>query len=158
METVTVTVSQFVKANQISMTAERTDRNPNMDDSANMDHWKVVLTIKALKEGFDTWHGYKGKLGARQYSTRKLTTYFSQDYGHNGAEPKVTDVLDCLASDASSIDNARGFEDWCSDFGYDSDSRKAEKTFKACEHGAKRLKTFLDDDLYAQLLYGTERC
>ena len=157
MITDTVSIGEFVKANRISMTAERTDNNPNMDDASNMDHWKVVLTIKALREGFDTWHGYKGKLGACQYSTRKLTTYFSQGYGHNGREPKVTDVLDCLASDSSSIDNARGFEDWCGDFGYDTDSRKAEKTFKVCEHQAKRLRSFLGDSLYKQLLYDTER-
>ena len=58
---------------------------------------------------------------------------------------------------AHAIDNARGFEDWCSDFGYDTDSRKSEKTFKVCEHQAKRLRSFLGDSLYKQLLYDTER-
>ena len=58
---------------------------------------------------------------------------------------------------ANRISNARGFEDWCSDFGYDADSRKAEKTFKVCEHQAKRLRSFLGDSLYKQLLYDTER-
>ena len=45
-------------------------------------------------------------------------------------------------------DNLLGFDAWCADFGYDTDSRKAEKTFKACEHQAARLKTFLESSLY----------
>lgn len=142
MATDTVTIAQFVKDNRISMTAEWADRNPHMDDSANMDHWKVTLR-----------RGESGK-SKKRYA---MTTYFSQGYGHNGKEPKVTSVLDCLASDSSSIENARSFEDWANDFGYDTDSRKAEKTFKTCEHQAKRLKNFLGDDLYEQLLWHTER-
>jgi hypothetical protein len=139
------------------MTAERCDSNPNMQDAENMDHWKCVLEIKALKEGFDTWHGYKGKLGACQYSTRRMTVYFSMGYGHKGAKPKAEDVLDCLASDAGSIENGSGFEDWCSYLGYETDSRKAEKIFKTCEHQAKRLNAFLGSDLYEQILWNTER-
>ena len=157
MITDTVTIAQFVSVNQISMTADRTDSNPNMEDSANMDNWKCVLSIKVLREGFDTWHGYKGKLGARQYATRKMTVPFSMGYGHNGKEPKAEMVLDAIASDSASVDNSRGFEDWCSDFGYETDSRKAERIFKACEHQAKRLRSFLGDGLYKQLLYDTER-
>ena len=157
MPTDTVSIEQFVSENRIIMTAERTDSNPNMQDSANMDHWKCVLIIKALKEGFDTWHGYKGKLGACQYTTRRMTVYFSQGYGHNGKEPKVLDVLDCLASDASSVDNS-DFESWCGEMGWDTDSRKAEKTYKVCEHLSGRLRNFLGSAaLYERLLYGTER-
>ena len=136
-----VKISDFVAGNRISMTAEWTDRNPNMPDS-NMDHWKCLL--RRIGKG-------SGDRGAR------MTVYFSQGYGHNGKEPKVASVLDCLASDASSIENARGFEDWASDFGYDTDSRKAEKTYRTCEHQAKRLRSFLGDDLYDQLLWHTER-
>lgn len=157
MATGTVTIKQFIKENRISMTASWCDSNPNMDDSANMDHWKCIFNIKALKEGFDTWHGYKGKLGACQYTTRAMTVYFSQGYGHNGKSPKVDSVLDCLASDAAGVENARNFEDWCSEYGYDADSRKAEKTFKTCEHQAKRLRSFLGEDLFQKLLWKTER-
>ena len=86
----------------------------------------------------------------------RLTTYFSMGYGHHGAEPSAFEVLSCLASDAASIENARSFEDWAADLGWDADSRKAEKCFKACEHSAKRLKAFLGDDLYQTALYRTE--
>src|SRR6185369_7573188 len=47
-------------------------------------------------------------------------------------EPSAADVLACLASDATSAENARSFEEWCSDFGTDTDSRRAERTYNAC--------------------------
>jgi hypothetical protein len=135
MITDTVTIAQFVKDHRITMTAERTDRNPNMEDSAAMDHWKCVLRC----------------------SGHSMTVPFSMGYGHNGKEPKAEMVLDAIASDSASVDNCRGFEDWCNDFGYEMDSRKAERIFKTCEHQAKRLRSFLGDGLYKQLLYDTER-
>jgi hypothetical protein len=134
MPTDTVSIAQFVKTHKIRMTVERSQSNPNMPDSSSMDHWKCVLRRPG----------------------HTMTVFFSMGYGHNGKEPKTADVLDCLASDAASIDNTRGFEDWCSDFGYDTDSRKAEKMYKTCEHQAERLKNFLDGD-YTELLYNTER-
>ena len=155
MPTDTVSIEQFIESNRIVSGSYRVDSNPNMADGGNMDHWKVTLVRGVLREGFDTWHDYKGKLGACQYTKRKLTVYFSKGYGHHGAEPTAAEVLSCLASDSSSVDNS-GFEDWCSELGYETDSRKAKKTFEACEHAAKRLLNFLGSDLYNQLLYETE--
>jgi hypothetical protein len=132
MLTDTVSIEQFAQDNRISMTAERTDSNPNMVDSSNMDHWKCVLA--------------RGK--------KRMTVYFSMGYGHKGAEPRVDEVLSCLSSDSVSVAD-HDFEEWCSELGYETDSRKAEKTFKTCEHQAKRLQNFLGL-LYDQLLYHTE--
>jgi hypothetical protein len=134
MDTDTMTIEQFVTDNGITLRAERTDRNPNMADSANMDHWKTTLR--------------RGKA--------RMTVTFSMGYGHKGAEPKVTDVLDSLASDAAMTDDY-SFDDWCGEYGYDTDSRAALKTYNACVHSAKRLRTFLGDDLYDTLLWHTER-
>lgn len=113
-------IHDFIKKHKITMTIARTDNNPNMDDARNMDHWKCILK----------------RPGAR------LTIYFSMGYGHNGRMPELADVLDCLVSDASSVRNSRGFEDWCADLGYDTDSRKAEKTYKTCERQADKLERF----------------
>lgn len=57
--------------------------------------------------------------------------------------PDLASVLDCLASDSSSYDNARDFEDWCADFGMDTDSRKAERTYRVCGEQAKALRHLL---------------
>jgi hypothetical protein len=136
-------LARFIEKHGISMTAERTDSNPNMIDSGDMDHWKVTLV---------TTGGIFGK------SRRQLTTYFSMGYGHNGAEPSVSMVLDALASDASGVDSAnRDFESWASEYGYDTDSRKAERIFKACEKLRDKLEKFLGYDALDDLLWHTER-
>jgi hypothetical protein len=134
------TLPEFVNAQRIMMTAEPTDSNPSMEPDRNpMDHWKCKLT-RTDKDG-----------------RRSLTIIFSMGMGHSGKQPHVNDVLDCLASDASSYDNAQGFEDWAADFGLDPDSRKAERTYKAVQVSAAKLKRFLGDEAYETLLYKTER-
>lgn len=130
-----MTMQEFIKAHKITMTAEWADSNPNMEDSGNMDHWKCIL-----------------KMGRK-----RLTVPFSMGIGHNGKAPKVEDVLDCMASDSSGIDNTTSFEDWCADYGYDTDSRKAERTFRVCERQAQKLRAFIGDNDYETLLYDTER-
>jgi hypothetical protein len=72
-------------------------------------------------------------------------------------EPEAAEILDCLASDAVSVENSRGFEDWASDLGYDPDSRKAEKTYLACVKSSERLRKFLGGYEYRDLLWNTER-
>jgi hypothetical protein len=71
-------------------------------------------------------------------------------------EPTTEDVLNSLASDAAGIENARSFEAWCNHYGYDTDSRRAEKTFNVCERQAEKLKSFLGEELYKQYLFNTE--
>jgi hypothetical protein len=71
--------------------------------------------------------------------------------------PRAEDVLDSLASDAGSIENARFFEDWCADFGYDTDSRKAEATYNECCRLARQLRSFLGGAAYDELLNDVER-
>jgi hypothetical protein len=46
--------------------------------------------------------------------------------------PTLDDVLDCLVSDAGSVRHGQDFAEWCSEFGYDVDSRKAYKSYKGC--------------------------
>jgi hypothetical protein len=153
MATDTVTIDQFVTDNGITIKCARTDRNSNMPDSLDMDHWKV-----RLRRDTDTAVIVNGAVDmSRSDRVRVMTLTFSKGSGHNGAEPTADEVLDCLASDAAGVENTSDFEDWCSDYGYDADSRKAEKIYKACVHQSERLKTFLGDDLYEQLLWNTER-
>ncbi len=124
------TFGEFVSTHQITMVASYTAFNPNMiEGGENMDHWRCAF-----------------KMGRRS-----MTVYFSMGAGLDGREPVADEVLACLVSDARSVDYCRGFEDWCGDFGYSSDSRKAEQTFKACERSGKRLKRFLAGEYDALL-------
>jgi len=132
--------TQFVAQNNIRIESEMVGENPNMDSSNwQAYHYKVVLKFRT-------------KNGKR----RQLTTYFSMGMGLS-REPQADDVLDCLAGDATSAENARDFEDWAGEFGYDTDSRKAERTYKTILRQSKRLAQFMGTELYEQLLYNTER-
>ncbi len=103
-------------------------------------------------DGF-TADGWKVTLMRRDAGGRshRLTVPFWKGIAHNGAEPTVFEVMECLCSDAASIENALNFEDWCSELGNDPDSRRAEKTFLACQRIRDRLSSFLGDDFEAFL-------
>jgi hypothetical protein len=110
------------------------DMNPNFASEAEvpMHHWRVVLTRKA--------HGKR----------RTLSSYFSQGIAHT-KPPQAYEVLGCLISDGSGTDQP--FEEWASDLGYDTDSRQAERTYKACADAGRRVRAFLgaDFDRFAPL-------
>jgi len=87
---------------------------------------------------------------------RRLTVHWHQGSGISH-DPRLDDVLDSLASDASGVENARDFEDWASDYGYDTDSRKAEDIYRAVVKQTAGLKRLLGDEAYKALLWETER-
>ena len=52
--------------------------------------------------------------------------------------PKFDSILACLVQDA--VGSGRSFDDWCSDYGYDTDSRNALQTYMDCQETAKKLR------------------
>jgi hypothetical protein len=66
--------------------------------------------------------------------------------------PEPADLLLSLASDARCAQDARSFEEFASDMGYDPDSRKAEKIYQACKDTALQLQQWLGLQRYQQLL------
>lgn len=137
MGTQPITLDQFIVAQQLVMDARSVRRNPHMQEQ--------------MPRNFECTIDFEG----RGYH-EPLTVYFSQGNAHK-KPPTLAEVLDCLASDASGVDNARSFEDWASEYGYDTDSRKAERTYHICEKQAQDLKALLGQDAYDQLLHETER-
>jgi hypothetical protein len=101
----------------------------------NMDGWTVTL---------------------RRPGRRRLTVPYYMGLGLGGKEPEAAHVLNDLALDAASIENNADFEDWCAEFGHDTDSRKAEAEYEACRRTARRLKRFLGE-AYDLILWHTER-
>jgi hypothetical protein len=128
-------INDFIKENHVRMEMAHWYENPNMIDSQNMDHWKCMLKCKG----------------------HQMTVYFSQGYGHNGACPNLKDVLDCLASDSVGVENAGSFEEWAREYGYDTDSRKAEAIFNTCKIQSTKLRALLGNDAYETLLWEAER-
>jgi hypothetical protein len=85
-------------------------------------------------------HPYKVHL---RYKGRKLTTPFFMGPACE-REPSAADVLSVLLTDASCGDMS--FDEFCRNMGLDTDSRKAERTWKACRDMIPRLHRFLGDD------------
>ncbi len=57
---------------------------------------------------------------------KKITFKFGQSIANQGQKLTAYEVLACLTKS-----NPETFEDFCDSFGYDKDSRKAEKTYTA---------------------------
>lgn len=123
----------FIRENRIRMSLEYTGENPWMDNQ-DMNHYQVTL-----------------KRNRKQFST-----YFSTGYGWDH-DPSSEDVLDTLASDAAGIENARDFSDWCNEYGFSDDSIRANRIYKISKRQAEKLKKFLGDELYNDLLWEVER-
>lgn len=68
---------------------------------------------------------------------------------------RVENVLESLAVDAAVIHHD-SFESWAGEYGYDTDSRKAEKTYRACRDAAEKLTWWLGIDVLSELLSCTE--
>ena len=129
------TMTGFLNRHRVGMQADLVERNPNMDGMmAGSTHWKCRLRA----------------------GNRRMTVYFSQGPAIS-REPTAEGVLNCLASDAASVDGARSFEEWAADLGMDADSRKAEATFRTVERQAANLKRLLGETAYRALLFDTER-
>lgn len=74
-----------------------------------------------------------------------------------GYRPDLASVLDCLASDCATFENARSFEEWAPELGYDPDSRKAERIYRAIGEQYRGLETLLGRDALQELMFETER-
>ena len=99
--------------------------NPNSQSEwdAEAKHWSVKLE-RYTEDG----------------KRRTFTTFFSQGSAFKNS-PSCADVLNCLVNDATLGEMT--FKDFCSEFGYDEDSRNAEKTWQICVKVAPKVREFL---------------
>lgn len=116
----------FLRTNRIGFAVKYLDSAcpPFCDDSKHIhgDRYRVTLTREADQRrsiSFEFWNSYNDSRAGR--------------------EPRAYDVLASISSDYYCPDT---FEDFCSEFGYDADSRKAEATFKRCRAFAVKLQRF----------------
>lgn len=89
-----------------------------------MRHYRVTLTHNGKRRTFDFYMG-----------TALLDG------------PDLVDVVSSLLSDMDA--GSMSFEEFCSEFGYNSDSIKALKIHKACQRNAERVKVIFGDDIEA---------
>ena len=63
-------------------------------------------------------------------------------------KPTAADLLYSLIADSGACNDS--FDEWCSDYGYDTDSRKAMDIYIACQTNASKLRKAMSRDLIAQ--------
>jgi hypothetical protein len=101
--------------------------------------------VKTDWDKLDDWqkkaHPYTVKL---KYDGRQMTIPFFMGQGLSH-EPTDEDVIPCLMSDYKATDET--FEEFCAEFGYDTDSRKAEQIYNQCVRNGKKLEKLFGSDL-----------
>lgn len=111
-------------------------------------HCRMSMTLKDEQKPFpnttetELHNVYRVVLrkGHRSYS---FDFYDSLDNTRKGNHPTEYDVLACLEP---YIDDS--FEKFCANYGYDTDSRRAERIWKACRKQSEKLsKLFTESEL-----------
>ncbi len=132
-------------------------------DSWECDGWRVTLTCNGKSECFDYYTG-TGHRKISEFEKLRIAQYWSPiktptvraNYLHDIAKaskpvaPHIAGVLHSLVMDSSALDES--FTDWCSTFGYDSDSiKKAFVIYRACCDNAQKLRRVMPGATLAQL-------
>jgi hypothetical protein len=113
----------------------------------------MELKIDAVIDG-DGYHMVDGNEMHRFAVTlicedRCMTLPFHTGMGWD-TEPTAKDVLTCVLSDITD----ETFEDWADDFGYDTDSSKAEATYRAVIEQTKAFRALVGPEAFEELRYG----
>lgn len=83
-----------------------------------------------------------------EYNKNKTSFSFGDSIAntYDNKKPDKNGLLETITSDYFyTLDNYPSFEDFASEFGYETDSRKAEQTYKKCIEGADKLHTVFND-------------
>lgn len=122
----------------------------------DMDEWRVSITTDNRTDRFPYYTG----LGLRSPIPALLLSINPPRRGtlayealekecRKPVEPKIADVLYCLFLDAQAAEQK--FHDWCSDYGYDSDSISALNMYKSCLDTAEVIRRHFDADTRAAI-------
>ena len=111
---------------------------------------KSPIWAKDGKHGVNYWVTIsENKTGGKSYSFDFWGSIADKENNFRGfaKRPTAYDVLACL----NTYDENVTFEDFCSSYGYDNDSRTAEKTFKAVTIQIEGLKQILSSKAIKKL-------
>ena len=140
-------VAEYLTAHGITFKSDYIGQRKR--DNWDCDAWICGLYKGRAAECFEYFTG----LGHRQYRGNKEpleafagrpgTVYRERyDAGHKKpVAPPAAGVLYSLILDSSAV--GQSFESWASDYGYDTDSRKAEEIYRACQRNTDKLQRIL---------------
>jgi hypothetical protein len=146
------------------ITLTSTHMEVDLDKKYPHDKWSVVIHYgdKSSKPvEYSTGIGHR-KLAARGAGFKQEVfgkwycqgnTYTTEDLVRANylrpVQPDVADVVSCLLLDGTAC--GQSFSEWCSDFGYDTDSRKALAIYEGCQENGDKLRAVLGHDLVNEL-------
>ena len=90
---------------------------------------RVTMTCEQVGVSPDApdWAAQEWRITLRHDGRRMSFPYYG---GGAASDPTADDVVETIAMDAHAL--AVSFEEWCDEYGYDTDSRSAERTYRAC--------------------------
>lgn len=147
------TIGAFIEKHRLKMTVLQVHENPNIQDAVKgSGHYscKIVGPEGELVTFYTVGPGIiklKSKLYDRVGQGQAIKMY----------RPPLSDVMYCLAREAMGLDIGVGFEGWAKDFGYDTDSRRAEAIYNKLHDQATCLYGLLGGEAYLELINDTER-
>lgn len=105
-----------------------------------------------LPERFcSVFYCYKRNPGALLKDKQLAADYAEWMARHQKVAPDLAGVLHSLIMDGSAFFDAVSFEDWCREYGYDADSRKAHAIWQACGETGRTLTRALGSEEIAYL-------
>jgi hypothetical protein len=123
--------NEFLVKHQMIFSAMRgVEKCPLFCDGKHMhgEHYRVYFRRKGQAPG------------------HRLSFWNSMNDVTEGNTPSAYDVITCLAKS-----DPGDFEEFCGNYGYDTDSRKAEKTYKAVVAEWKNVEAFFSEEELAEM-------
>lgn len=111
----------LVKCNaKMTITLSNTKTPKNWESKGDHNHYRVTIKTSLGRYSFDFWG--------------------SINDAREGKDPTEYDVIACLE-----WNTPESFEDFCAEYGYEEDSRKAENIWKDCRKMTKRLNAIFTE-------------
>ena len=108
--------------------------------------FKITTTfIEKLKDKYGYANKYKVTI---RNGKKRFSTIFTDSINNTqkGIKSPDIDIIYCIVSDAQCVQWNGSFEDFCSEFGYDTDSRSAERIYRACEKTHDNIQRLFNSD------------
>jgi hypothetical protein len=106
------------------------------EDKWKHDAWSVTFARRP-SHGVEHFE-FRTGTGLRKANKHRKDSMF---YREVPVAPTAASVLYSLTLDSSAV--GISFASWCGEFGYDTDSREAERIYRACQDNADKLARIL---------------
>jgi hypothetical protein len=164
-------IQDFIKDYPIAISSQQIENRPS-NDAGDGFHWLVTLTYETrtmivfytMGYGHCTFKPDVASFDSRREAEKlKGNSYMypwdkvkdiCEFYGIKilPKQPLLEDVLYSLQLDCAGVEFATDFDDWCSQYGFDTDSRKAERSYHAILQERRDLLHLIGLKAYETLL------